>query len=374
MRDRRLRLALEVGVLAVLAVSLLGGGVQAQQAAPAALKGRVVTETISAPSLVGNLIADKAEKTISVYLPPSYDSAQARYPVVYFLPGYGGGWYPFEDQMNRLIASGGVKEMIVVTVPGQHRFGGSFYVNSPVTGNWEDLIVVDIVGYVDAHYRTLPQSASRGIGGHSMGGYGALNLAMLHPDVFGAVYSLSPGLFDPNGLAESQMFSYEGAIKAFLALQDRLAPLSREDAARQFETEAGRTSADLNFTIAYGEAFAADPSKNAPYVDYPYRYEGTSLVRDAEVWAHWEEGFGGIAVETERYRANLLSLAAIGLDYAPNDNYAWIPKGCEYYVATLTAAGIPIEVNTHRGGHQGLLRQRLEQFLLPFFSRVLSFE
>jgi S-formylglutathione hydrolase FrmB len=198
MRDRRLRLVLGVGILAALAVSLLGGAVQAQQAAPAALKGRVVTETISAPSLVGNLIADKAEKTISVYLAPSYDSAQARYPVVYFLPGYGGGWYPFEDQMNRLIASGGVKEMIVVTVPGQHRFGGSFYVNSPVTGNWEDLIVADIVGYVDAHYRTLPQSVSRGIGGHSMGGYGALNLAMLHPDVFGAVYSLSPGLFDPS--------------------------------------------------------------------------------------------------------------------------------------------------------------------------------
>lgn len=46
-------------------------------------------------------------------------------------------------------------------------------------------------------------------------------------------------------------------------------------------------------------------------------------------------GFGGIAAETERCRANLLSLAAIGLDYAPNDNYAWIPKGCEYYVQTL---------------------------------------
>ncbi len=66
--------------------------------------------------------------------------------------------------------------MIVVTAPGQHRFGGSFYVNSPVTGNWEDLIVTDIVGYVDTHYRTLAQSASRGIAGYSMGGYGALRI------------------------------------------------------------------------------------------------------------------------------------------------------------------------------------------------------
>ena len=103
-----------------------------------------------------------------------------------------------------------------MVVPGDNQLGGSFYVNSPVTGNWEDFVVQEVVGYVDNHYRTIARVESRGISGHSMGGFGSLNIAMLHPDVFGAVYSLSPGLFDKNGLANSQFFNVEYSIQKFL--------------------------------------------------------------------------------------------------------------------------------------------------------------
>lgn len=339
------------------------------QSAPA--KGRSVTRTISTPSIEGNLIGDSSEKAVTIYLPPSYDVSQRRYPVVYFLPGYGGGAYYFPALMERLISTGSVQEMIIVTAPGEQRFGGSFYVNSPVTGNWENLIAQDVVAYVDADYRTIPQSASRGIAGHSMGGYGALHLAMLHPDVFGAVYSLSPGLFDPEGLEQSQMFSSNGIIQSYLSFQARYASLSRENAARQFEIDAALTAGDLNFAIAYGQAFAGNADVNAPYIDYPYHEEGTTVVRDEGTWKKWEAGFGGIAAEAVLYRESLLSLAAIGLDYGTNDEYAWIPKGCAYYAQALAAAGVPVEVSTHTGGHERLLRVRIEQFMLPFFSRVL---
>jgi enterochelin esterase-like enzyme len=131
---------------------------------------------IAAPSLTNNLVGESAEREIQIYLPPSYTTSNKRFPVVYYLPGYGDsgmiGFY-LPDEMDKLIQSGKVKDMIVVVAPGTNKLGGSFYVNSPVTGNWEDFITQDVVNYVDSHYRTLAQPASRGITGHSMGGFGA---------------------------------------------------------------------------------------------------------------------------------------------------------------------------------------------------------
>jgi enterochelin esterase-like enzyme len=173
--------------------------------------------TIESVALAKNLIGEKSERTIHVYLPPDYDTSTKRYPVVYFLPGFGDrSMDTSSDAITALIQKGTIQEMIIVVAPGDNRLGGSFYVNSPVTGNWEDFIVQEVVGYVDNHYRTIARVESRGISGHSMGGFGSLNIAMLHPDLFGAVYSLSPGLFDENGLANSRMFNLEYSIRKFL--------------------------------------------------------------------------------------------------------------------------------------------------------------
>ena len=81
--------------------------------------------------------------------------------------------------------------MIVVMPNARNAFDGSFYTNSPVTGNWEQFIVRDLVNYVDHKYRTLRTRKARGLAGHSMGGYGALRIGMRHPETFSAVYALS---------------------------------------------------------------------------------------------------------------------------------------------------------------------------------------
>lgn len=73
----------------------------------------------------------------------------------------------------------------------------------------------DLVTYVDANYRTLPNAGARGIAGFSMGGFGAIDLAMRHPDVFGAVYALSAGLMAPNGLETTQMFDDDADVADF---------------------------------------------------------------------------------------------------------------------------------------------------------------
>ena len=326
---------------------------------------------IPAPSLANNLVGEPAERIIYVYLPPSYNSSEKRYPVVYYLPGYGDSsiiGFRLPDDMDSLIESGDVDEMIMVVAGGDSRMGGSFYVNSPVTGNWEDFIVNDLVGYVDAHFRTLPQAESRGITGHSMGGFGALNIAMHHPDVFSAVYSMSPGLFDENGLAESFMFARESLIRNFVEYEADLASLSLEDAQR-------RTFAPPEqFSLAYGYAFAPNPDRHPPYFDYPYTEVDGELVQDEEIWQMWESGFGGIADEAVQYKENLLKLKGIVVDYGIHDENAWIPNGSEYYGEQLTAAGIPVTVESYDGNHSNQIGARIREHMLPFFTRLLQFE
>jgi enterochelin esterase-like enzyme len=326
---------------------------------------------IEAPSLAKNLVGEPAERTIYVYLPPSYASSDKRYPVVYYLPGYGDSTmigFQLPGAIDSLIESGEVQAMIIVVASGDSKMGGSFYVNSPVTGNWEDHIVKDVVGFVDANFRTLPQAESRGITGHSMGGFGALNIAMRHPDVFGAVYSMSPGLFDENGLAESFMFAQESLIRDFLKFETELAALTLENAQRQMFMPPEQ------FSLAYGYAFAPNPQRHPPFFDYPYKEVDGELVRDEEVWKKWESGFGGIAEEAVEYKDNLLQLKGIVVDYGIHDENPWIPTGAEYYGEQLTAAGIPVTVERYDGDHSNTVGERIREHMLPFFSSLLRFE
>ena len=189
--------------------------------------------------------------------------------------------------------------MILVGVSGDNALGGSFYVDSPVSGRWASAIVDDVVTAIDQQYRTLPTSASRGIAGFSMGGYGALALAMENPDVFGAVYALSPGLFAPGGLAESQMFADPTVAADFLAGQPDSPPCPR-DAAAELPRVMGRS----------GDA-PLQPPRTARR-SHPTRtdHRRGSATRSPSCWCAptrrcgqlWEAGFGGLAAQVEDAR------------------------------------------------------------------------
>ena len=333
------------------------------------LAGSLNAVKIESVALAKNLIGEGTERTIFVYLPPDYNTSTKRYPVVYFLPGFGDqSMVATAEEISKSVLGGAIQGMIIVVAPGGNRLGGSFYVNSPVTGNWEDFIVQEVVGYVDAHYRTLARAESRGISGHSMGGFGALNIAMLHPDEFGAVYSLSPGLFDENGLANSQMFSSEGSAQRFL--DGEKAVLAKP---QDLQLQSALSMPDY-FSTAYGLAFAPDPQNPPFYLDYPYRESNGQLVRDDVVWKRWESGFGGIHEEVLKYKDNFRKLKGIVVDYGTNDQYAWIPQGCIYFDQQLTAAGIPHEMAAHDGNHQSQLGTRVLEHMLPFFSGLLAGE
>jgi S-formylglutathione hydrolase len=340
--------------------------------APTSAPKRIQRPEIPAPSLAKNLVGEPAERQIYVYLPPSYFSSPDRhYPVVYYLPGYGDqtiGGVILPTGMDEMIAKGTVQEMILVVAHGMSALQGSFYTNSPVTGNWADYIAKDVVGYIDANYRTVASPAGRGITGHSMGGFGALNLAMRYPEVFSAVYSISPGLFDPQGLAESQMFADPRMIDLYEETAQELATKTPSEAVDAMRSQGG----DLQFAMAYGAAFAADPNGKAPFSIYPYKLVDGQQVRDDTIWQTWEQGYGGISEKATQFKDNWLKLKGITVDCGSQDNYQWIPKGCTYFKEQMAAAGIPVELIMHDGTHDSKLKQSVSDRMLPYFSKLLQ--
>lgn len=122
---------------------------------------------------------DAVDREVFVFLPPGYAQERSRrYPVVYALHGYsiGAEQWTHEIHVPQTIEGAfaqGAKEMIVVLPDSKTVHNGSMYSSSVTTGDFEQFIAHDVVAYIDAHYRTLPNRESRGLVGHSMGGYGA---------------------------------------------------------------------------------------------------------------------------------------------------------------------------------------------------------
>jgi enterochelin esterase-like enzyme len=142
---------------------------------------------VESPALAGNLQGNDAQRDVHVYLPPGYAKGNKRYPVVYFLHGYAVTADVYVNDVLKIPAatdaamSAGTPEFIVVMPDAFTRFGGSFYGNSPVIGDWESWIAKDLVSWVDKKYRTVARREGRGLAGHSMGGYGTLRIGMKYP-------------------------------------------------------------------------------------------------------------------------------------------------------------------------------------------------
>ena len=159
--------------------------------------GTTVIEQVYSPGLEGNLLGDPATQPVKVYLPPGYnDYPNNRYPVIYLLHGHAMNynsfysWNGILDILNELISNRTIAPVIFVTPNGTNKYTGSMYTNSYASGNWEDFIVRDVIQYVENKYRILDQAPSRGLGGFSSGGYGALKIAMKHPYIYGSMCTI----------------------------------------------------------------------------------------------------------------------------------------------------------------------------------------
>ena len=159
-------------------------------------KGRIVEDVVYATSLEGNMLGTDPNQPFQIYLPPGYDGGDRHYPTVYLLDRAVRNdidtWAPLSPLADKLISDGTIPPTILVMPNGSNILGHTFFANSPVIGDWTRYLAVDLVQYVETHYRAMKTSASRGVFGIASGGTGALEVAFHFPEVFSQVYAWSP--------------------------------------------------------------------------------------------------------------------------------------------------------------------------------------
>jgi enterochelin esterase-like enzyme len=344
-----------IAVLGALAFSqgnnrTKGGGsnlIQPLAELQGSLKGKLERITVHAKSLEGNLEGDSPDRDVFVYLPPSYASEpNRRYPVVYTLHGYGlhaQQWVGFANVggLERGLAAGTTKEMILVAPDAFSLHNGSFYSNSKTTGDWEALIADELVKYVDSHYRTIADRGSRGLAGHSMGGYGTWRIGMKHPEVFSALYPMSACCSLETGEPTPAI--------------SQLVGISKEDAQKLPYTQKS--------PLARGAAWSPNAANPPLFLDLPKDDK-----QRAPVAAKWMAN--SLLVMLEEYAPNLKKIKAIAFNVGTQDGLLQANRDMD---EALTAAGVPHVFETFEGDHNGQVPENFEKKVLPFFSKHLAF-
>lgn len=316
--------------------------------APSATVERI---KIQGAALEGNLEGNAAERDVLVLLPPSYArDTTRRYPVVYALHGYsiGAEQWAQEIHVPQTVEGAfakGAREMIVVLPDSKTVHNGSMYSASVTTGNFEAYIARDVVAYVDAHYRTIPARESRGLVGHSMGGYGASRIGMKHADVFGSLYIMSPCCMSPRGAGPSNPAS-EAALAA---------ATTREEMAK--------LPFGLRTQLAVASAWSPNPEKAPLYADLPY-----GDMRD-NVLARWAANAPLAFID--QHIQDLRRYRAIAIDVGDQDG---LKNDAARLHAILDSWDIPNTFEVYPGTHTSHVAFRFQDHVLPFFSRTLSFE
>ena len=344
----------------VLAMAMTPGSriaAQVQTVVPPIVAGAkpVIVEHIKihGTALEGNLEGDAVDRDVIVFLPPNYNKDKhRRYPVLYALHGFsiGAEQWTHEIHVPQTIEGAfalGAKEMIVVLPDSKTVHNGSMYSSSVTTGDFEKFISHDVVTYIDAHYRTIPNRESRGLVGHSMGGYGASRIGMKHPDVFGSLYVMSPCCMSarPAGPVNPEL---ENTLE---------------------EVKTPEDSAKLPFfaraQLANAAAWSPDPKNPPLYLDLPVK-DGAP---QPDILAKWAANAPLAFVD--QYIGNLKQYRAIAMDVGDQDGLR-VDAGKLHEV--FDKYGIANTFEIYPGTHTSAVADRFQNHVLPFFSKNLCFQ
>jgi S-formylglutathione hydrolase FrmB len=302
-------------------------------------------------ALEGNLEGDAVDRDVLVLLPPSYATNKTRrYPVVYALHGYSIGAEQWSQEIHvpQTIESAfakGARDMIVVLPDSKTVHNGSMYSSSVTTGDFENFVAHDLVAYVDAHYRTIPVRESRGLVGHSMGGYGASRIGMKHADVFGSLYIMSPCCLSARAAGQ----------------------LKPEDEAALAAVKEPADSAALPFVLraqlASAAAWSPDPKKPPLYLDLPVGADQQAVL------AKWAANAPLAFID--QYVGNLRRYHAIALDVGDQDS---LRDDTGKLHDALGSYGIANSFEIYPGTHVSNVAFRFQDHVIPFFSNSWSFE
>src|ERR1017187_15449 len=348
---------MQTNIFSSLAIGLglaLSASAQVKTEVPEVLPGAkpatVEHIKIHGAALEGNLENDAVDRDAIVFLPPSYATDKSRrYPVVYALHGFsiGAEQWSGEIHVPQTIEGAfaqGAAEMIVVLPDSKTVYNGSMYSSSATTGDFERFIAHDVVAYMDAHYRTIANRTGRGLGGHSMGGYGASRIGMKHPEVFGSLYIMSPCCMSARGAGPANPAN-EKALEAVKTPED--------SAALPFGQRA---------QLASAAAWSPNPKKPPLYLDLPTE---NGAVRQ-DVIAKWAANAPLAFVD--QYIGNLRQYRAIAMDVGDQDGLR-IDAGKLHDI--LDTYGIAHTFEIYSGTHTSAVADRFQNHVIPFFSQNL---
>ena len=301
-------------------------------------KGRTDEHVVNSRVLRGNALGDPHERPVWVSTPPGYDDdADRRYPSVYVIQGLTGqldAWRNrspfrrnFPELADDLFARGEAPPVIVVWVDCWTSLGGSQFLDSPGTGNYLTYLCDEIVPFVDERYRTIADRDHRGIQGKSSGGYGAMVVPMLRPDLWGGLAThAGDALFETCYLPEFRESArvlrdrYDGSFDAFWK-DFRSRPAFSKDGDEHLLND-----------WCMAACYSADPDGT---VRLPFDTATGELI--PEIWERW------LALDPVRmvpsHAETLRSMRAIYIDAGKMDQY-FLDLGAEAFRRALEAIGV----------------------------------
>lgn len=315
---------------------------------------RIEHITVHSDEIAGNLLGTTAERDVFVVLPPGYENdSDRRYPVVYALHGYSIGAEQWLREIHMpQTAEGsfanGTPEMILVFPSSINQHNGAFYGNSVTTGNFENFIADELIAYIDSHYRTLARRESRGLVGHSMGGYGASRIGVRRADMYGALYLMSPCCQSPLGTQ---------GLTAERVQQVEALPSIEAAAALPFPVRG---------PLAIASAFSPNPNRPPLFIDLPVDADGNAR---PDVIAKWTAN--APLAFLDQYVHQVREYRAIQLDVGDRDG---LVADTTLMHEALLAQGIANTLQVYDGDHTNMLGFRLQDHVLPFFGASLSFD
>jgi enterochelin esterase-like enzyme len=316
------------------------------------LAGRLEQLVVESEVLRDNPLGDPARRPLWVYLPPGVpEDDAAGLPSIYVIQGFTGQldmWANrtfFEptvlERLDALFSGGDCPAAVLVFVDAWTSYGGSQFINSTGTGRYMDYLCDEVVAFVDSRYPTLPAAEHRGLTGKSSGGYGAMVVPMLRPDVFGALAShAGDALFENTArfgeVARTLRDHFDGSYEVFF---ERLHELDHMDFDRYGEP--------LEI-YAYAACYSPDPDVPGR-ARLPFELHTGRLVED--VWAQWV-AWDPVRM-APRHLDALAGMRRIYLDAGRADEY-FLDLGAQAFADELARGGIPHTLELFEGKHGGI--------------------
>ena len=285
---------------------------------------------------------------VHVYLPPNYDiNVNISYSVIYYLHGWNGNEKSVGtiiDMADSLITYNLIDPLIIVCANNSPSpFLGSNYVNSELNGDYEDYMTVDLVRWIEANYRTIPNRKNRSLMGQSMGGAGCFRYGVLHKDLYcGFAAHGSPIIFD-------------------LLIDDVIIELKSENGTGPPYFYSFSNGLFTQLIFGKSGAYCPNPSSPQDYIDpqiveFPIDDQGDLIDSIYQKFA---------AFDPVNYIHNLTPTDSVAILFSAgrNDDLHLFPSNFAMK-DTLDSLGLEYEFYDHTGGHG---------MPVPFRSRALVF-